>query len=61
MSSPTPQGARNIRILKRVTGQNEPQKPVSDPADRQSIGQAPPGTTTEEDYAKVRYLSLHGF
>ena len=54
MSSPTPQGPRNIRILKRETGQVDALKPRTEPNGSRPSCEVPPGTTTEEDYAKVR-------
>jgi len=54
----SPQGPRNIRILKRDPAQKEILKPISDSGSSQPSSEIPPGATTEEDYAKVGYPDM---
>ena len=55
MSSPTPQSAKNIRILKREVVDRDTHRVDVAPNRIEGASEAPPGTTTEEDYAKVRF------
>jgi hypothetical protein len=53
MSSPAPTGSRNIRILKRDPVQTRDPVRLDGRSASVTPDVAPPGSTTEEEYAKV--------
>jgi hypothetical protein len=53
MSSPAPTGSRNIRILKRDPVRTRDPAKTDGRSNSVSLEAAQPGSTTEEEYAKV--------